>query len=309
MAMEYFGFFDSTQNDERVYNGADMERFACTLSPSGVRDADSLEVKSADDGLKVRIGYGSALVGGHYYALEDDGGGAVVRTLEAPVSKPRVDRIILRMNSADAVRSVALTVLKGAESDAPVAPELTRSGDIYEISLAKIAMPVGVSIITAEQIIDERADTTVCGVLQSVTPDAAYALAQEADEKAEHAQARADAAVTRADAVLNLATQARTTANTALSKATGALYWALGPMIISVSPNGWTYDSANDRYYQDFTVTGMKASMMPFASSMKIGGNFPLCGCDSAADRVRLYMTDVPLVSSIVTVYGLEERV
>ena len=112
MAMEYFGFFDSAQSDERVYTGADFERYTNVLSASGVRDAQSLKVESADNGLNVRIGYGSAIVGGHYYALEDDGGGALVRALEAPASKSRMDRIVLRLNGADtALRTVPPTTL------------------------------------------------------------------------------------------------------------------------------------------------------------------------------------------------------
>lgn len=136
---------------------------------------------------------------------------------------------------------------------------------------------------------------------------AAQATAQGAQDTAQAAQNRADAAVLTADGALSQAMSAKTTADKALSKVVGTHYWAMGPYMFSVSTTGWTYDETNDRYYQDFSVPGMTAAMMPFASSSKIGGKFPMCGCESAADSVRIYMTDVPEVSGFVTVYGLEE--
>lgn len=305
MAIEYYGFFDSTQEDARVYTGADMERYTNVLSASGVRDADSLRVETADDGLKVRIGYGSALVGGHFYALEDDGGGAAVRTLEAPVSKSRIDRVILRMNGADTARSVSLMVLKGEESDSPQPPALTRAGDAYDISLARIALGVGASIITAAQITDERAERSVCGVLQDVTPQEANALAQEAKALALAAQAASDAAALSAQDGLSQAQSAKSTACAALEKAAGAHYWSLGPVSFLLDGSGWTYDSENDRYYQDVSVSGMTAEMTPFVTCAKVGGHFPLCGCESLASAVRIFLTDLPVVSATVVVYGM----
>ena len=308
MAMEYFGFFDSTQSDERVYTGMDFERYTNALSASGVRDAQSLKVETADDGLKVRIGYGSAIVGGHYYALEDDGGGALVRTLDAPVSKSRIDRIVLRMNGADTTRSVSIAVLKGAEGDVPQPPQLTRSGSVYEISLARVFVGIGVSIIDAAQITDEREDLAVCGVLQGITAQEANALAQEAKELALKAQVSADTANFTADSALSSAMNTKNLASQALMKVNGTHYWALGPYVAFLNVNGWTYDSENDRYYQDVSVNGMTASMMPFVNSAKVGGFFPLCGCESLDSAVRLFVTDAPTVSAMVTIYALGVR-
>ena len=169
VAKAYCGFFDSTQEQSYQYTEADLARYTDTMVASGVRDADSLRVTTADDGLKVQLGYGSAMVGGHYYALEDDGGGAQTLTLRAAVSKPRIDRVIVRLNSADGVRSVAPAVLEGAEADMPLAPALTRAGTIYEISLAQVYIQVGASVIIPDMVKDERADGEVCGVLRTLT--------------------------------------------------------------------------------------------------------------------------------------------
>ena len=136
----------------------------------------------------------------------------------------------------------------------------------------------------------------------------AISTAQGAQSEAEHAASRAETANFTADSALSTAMTAKNLASQAGLKINGAHYWALGPYMFTVGTKDWTYDGENDRYYQDFTVSGMTASMIPFASANKIGGNFPLCGCESADGRVRLYMTSEPTVSAMVTLYGLGVR-
>ena len=132
--------------------------------------------------------------------------------------------------------------------------------------------------------------------------------AASASETAQSAEQTANGASEAANSAANAAENAQLTANEANEKATGAHYWAAGPVNVSVGTSGWTQDAANDRYYKDFTVSGMTADMMPFASSSKVGGKFPLCGCESMAGKIRLYMTDTPEISSTVTVYGMKVR-
>lgn len=305
MAIEYFGFFDSTQEDARVYTGADMERYTNVLCLSGVRNAQSLAVETADDGLTVRVGCGSAMVGGHYYALEDDGGGAAVRTLEAPVSKSRVDRIILRMNGADTARNISLCVLKGTESDEPQPPSLTREGAVYEISLARITLSVGASVITQDQIVDERADSAVCGVLQGVTAQQALERAEEVMTLAQTMQTQMETLDFETQTAVNNAFSAKETANRALNMASGAHYWMIGPTGFLVGQTGWTYDSDYDRYYLDVAMPGMTSEILPVVLCSAVGGKFPLCGCQSLPSALRLFLTDLPTINATLSVYGL----
>lgn len=147
------------------------------------------------------------------------------------------------------------------------------------------------------------------------TAQSAISAAQEAkqtaasaSETAQSAEQTANRASEAAVNAANAAAAAQTSANEANEKATGAHYWALGPVNVSVGTSGWTRDETNDRYLQDFTVSGMTNDMMPFASSSAVGGNFPLCGCLSMNGAIRLYMTDAPTVSATVTVYGMAVR-
>lgn len=166
MAKEQYGFFDSTAGDAREYADADMSRFTRILARSGVRELGSnLKVETASDGLKVKIGYGTALVQGYYYELANDGGGQKIMALETATSNPRIDRLVLRLDLNTSARTVGLRLLKGTEANSPTAPALTRTERIYEISLAQVRVGVGASAITAANITDERADDAVCGVL------------------------------------------------------------------------------------------------------------------------------------------------
>ena len=107
---------------------------------------------------------------------------------------------------------------------------------------------------------------------------------------------------------LSSAMSTKNVASQAMAKANGTHYWAFGPYVVFMGTNGWTYDSDNDRYYQDVAVNGMTPSLMPFVSCSKVGGFFPLCGCESLDSAVRLFLTDAPTVSAMVTIYGLGVR-
>jgi hypothetical protein len=200
---------------------------------------------------------------------------------------------------------VTLQILQGTEADAPQAPALTRSGRIYEISLAQIRINVSASVITDGQITDERTDADVCGILHSRTAQDALELARSAGERADTAAEAAETAQTAADAAGSEAEAAMAAAETAGKLAAGAHYWQLGPVDVRVGTGGWQTDAANDRVYQDYAISGMTAEMLPFASSTAVGGSFPLCGCQSMAGKVRLYMTDTPAVEGTVRIYGM----
>lgn len=314
MAIAYHGFFDSIVGDERNYTQASMARFARALSESGVSDERSLAVSSANDGLNVIVAYGMAVVDGFFYSLEDDGGGAQRISLSAPASKSRIDRIVLRCDSTTQTRTVALEVISGKEASAPTPPALTRSESVYDISLARVTLTAGMSLITGEQITDERTDPSVCGVLQG-GDRAAYALAQQgvsdaraaqlaaqdADEKAAAAQLAADKGVLDAGA-------AQLSANTANDRAVGTHYWAVNGETFTADDEGWVYEAESERYYKDFAVTDMTEELIPFVNASSVGASFSLCGCKSLAGQVRLYMCDAPSITSDITVYGLAVR-
>ena len=164
MAQERYGFFNSTTEDERSYDSADMAAAFRTLASSGVAAADTcLQVTAEGSTMRTLAGYGSAMVRGYYYQLKDDGGGVLAfeHTTEAELG--RIDRIILRLDLT--ARTIAMVKLIGTAGSSPEAPALTRDSETYEISLAQVLIQAGASEILASDITDERGDDTVCGLI------------------------------------------------------------------------------------------------------------------------------------------------
>jgi hypothetical protein len=107
---------------------------------------------------------GAAWVGGAYAEVTTP---KTLAIAAAPASGTRIDRVVLRRNNA--TNTVELDVVQGTPSSSPAPPSLTRAGDIYEISLARVVVPAGTTAIGASNIIDERPDPQLCG---HVTPGA-----------------------------------------------------------------------------------------------------------------------------------------
>lgn len=215
MALEKYGFFDSTSEVTREYTEADWIRFSRLAVRDGVRTSDDLAITPGPAGLTIQAGYGLAMVDGHQYELYDDGGSVMTLALTAPTSSARIDRIVLRLdNDQD---TVTMQVIRGAEGAG--APALTRTASVYEISLAQIRVAVGAEAINAQDITDEREDADVCGILQGITSDELQEMIVEANQSA--LQGIANVSVT-ANEAKTAATTAQATANAAIPKVGGA---------------------------------------------------------------------------------------
>ena len=84
-------------------------------------------------------------------------------TIEESDLQARIDRIVARLDFTD--RSIKLFVKKGVAQGNPVAPELQRDYDIYEIALADIRVNANAIEITQENITDLRLNTELCGIV------------------------------------------------------------------------------------------------------------------------------------------------
>lgn len=84
-------------------------------------------------------------------------------TIEESDLQARIDRIVARLDFTD--RSINLFVKKGTAKGNPVAPELQRDYDIYEIALADIRVNANAIEITQQNIIDLRLNTELCGIV------------------------------------------------------------------------------------------------------------------------------------------------
>lgn len=167
------GFFNAFLRGgvyDRTYDANDYCDNLSAIIKSGVVNSsyDDLKV-TAYSGMTISVGYGRAWINGHWFFNDTAYTGLTIATAPSG-SNSRIDRVVLRLDTSTAVRSVALAVLTGTPAASPVAPALTRSGNIYEIALADITVAAGVVTIAQGNIKDTRADGNVCGWASSVTP-------------------------------------------------------------------------------------------------------------------------------------------
>lgn len=163
--MEFYGYFDSIEGDEREYDAAQFAHLLRAGMQNGVTShaGGGLKVTAPGTGMTTQIGAGGCLINGYLFVLEDDGGGVKSFTHGAAGSADRWDRIVARLDTTTDARKITLEVKEGTPGADPAPPELSRSGNVYELSLAKVKIRAGAESIEAADVVDERGDASVCG--------------------------------------------------------------------------------------------------------------------------------------------------
>jgi hypothetical protein len=162
-------FFKSIAGDKKYSADNFAEYFRSFLTSGIFNGGTNLEVtESTPNAMTVDVAIGTAWIQGYYYKNT-----AIVPLAisAADATNPRIDRIILRLNADDAVRSIVLAILAGTPAASPTAPALqtnyTGTG-IYEISLAQVLVAANETEITNTEITDERLNGAVCGLVNSL---------------------------------------------------------------------------------------------------------------------------------------------
>ena len=161
--MEKSGFFNSSDGD-RVYDATDFAAYFGSLVSNGVFYVTPTNLLvSPGIGLAVTIAPGSAWINGYRYENTD--------VLNKPLatadgSNPRIDRVVVRLSQI--TRSIQLAIVTGTPTASPIAPELTRTSDVYELGIADVLVPSAATSISAHNIIDTRLNTSLCGLVNSL---------------------------------------------------------------------------------------------------------------------------------------------
>lgn len=116
---------------------------------------DNLVVTATGNNMDVSVGIGRGYLAGYSFDVED---GAYTLTVPAAGTSTRYDRVVAHL---DEDTGITLIIKTGNANP----PSLTRSGKIYEISLAKIKVAAGVGTIKQADITDERGNPAVCGIV------------------------------------------------------------------------------------------------------------------------------------------------
>ncbi len=136
MAEEY-RFFNSTTDDIREYNAADLSAFFASLFQTGV--ISGLEVTAVSGGVSVSAGY--AIVNGYWYHLDTE------KTLSiTSKTSAHTDTVVLRLDLNSTKRCITAEYKSGAA--------LENSDNIVEIALAQVK--VAANATTAQSITDKR---------------------------------------------------------------------------------------------------------------------------------------------------------
>jgi hypothetical protein len=161
-------FFNSAPGDERTYQASDFASYFGNVLSTGLLHTDeipALEVKCEGTDLRTYVEPGKAIMQG--YAYENTSNLYLDHALpEATLD--RIDRIILRLDKRNQSRFIKLFVVQGVADDNPVPPALTRDEFIHEISLAHIRVRANTSTLSPADLVDERLDENLCGLVYSL---------------------------------------------------------------------------------------------------------------------------------------------
>ncbi len=169
---ELYRFFDSIDGeDERSYTADEFAEYFRQVISSGILNGGTnLQVVCSGTDMNVSILPGYAWLEGYLYKINIE---PLVFTLDvAHPTQDRIDRVVIRLDKRLEHRYVKAFILKGTPAQTPVAPDITRDENIYELSLAQMKVIAGKSFIEGGEITDERLNTSVCGLANSlVTAD------------------------------------------------------------------------------------------------------------------------------------------
>lgn len=162
---EFYRFFDSTLDDIREYSAEEYSEYFRMVLTNGIYNGGTnLQVSAKGSSLKTIVADGYAMINGYLYKVKD---GVELTHDTADVNYDRIDRVVLRWDVREESRFIKAIVLKGVASEHPVEPTLTRTDEIYELSLAQVVVKAGSNNISGANVTDERLNTEVCGIFNS----------------------------------------------------------------------------------------------------------------------------------------------
>ena len=105
-------------------------------------------------------------------------------TLDIQAAEPtgtlnRIDRVVVEWQTTDYAALPEVKVLTGTSASTATPPALTNNSSLRQISLCKVSIPAGTTELTSLNIIDEREDPDVCGIVtETATADTSMIAAQ-----------------------------------------------------------------------------------------------------------------------------------
>ena len=168
---EKSGFFNALNVDgiyDRRYNANDYTDNLAVIISNGVLRSENDDLRVTANGMQCTVAAGRAWINGHFYVNDAP---LTFAAVTAPAGGTRYDRIMLRLDSSVATRSISLRYAQGTAANSPTKPAPVRSGNVYELVLADVFVGTNASSVT---VTDTRADKTLCGWVYSTAGDNSF---------------------------------------------------------------------------------------------------------------------------------------
>lgn len=305
MANEHGLFFDSVGGD-RVYNSSDFAEWLQKFYTNGVFDGD-LQV-TAYTGMKVNVASGYSCINGRVKFF------GTTQQITLPVAGsvyPRIDSIVIRLDLTN--REITCGVVQGEYSgNTPAPSEPTRTGAIYELVIAQIAVGAGVTEINQSDITDTRADDDLCGwVASTVKQLSVQQLLAQAQAKFDEwfetirDKLDGDTAGHLQNEIDNIADQME-----ALDVETIYTVLASGWSSTTTTLSGgdyYTYEIALNHVYNIHPIVGISTSnTVPTSAEQKAYDTFKYAIVDNTAMKLTLYSPKQISTDFMIVVKGVD---
>lgn len=165
-SMEVLNSESGKMEPDRLYEAEIFRKYFAKFLSNGVYygkyknyNENSMKVTSGG-GLNIKVLKGAGIIEGADFENEEE----KTFILERPTSGSRVDRVVVKLDKTLAIRSTQLYVKEGNGTTPAV---LQRDDNIYEICLAEVTVK-STSNIESSDIVDKRANSTLCGIVNSL---------------------------------------------------------------------------------------------------------------------------------------------
>lgn len=166
---ETSGFFNAEilgdGSYDRVYVAEQFASYFARFIGNGVfvTPATQLKVLASGNKMAVVVQVGDAYINGYWYRNDAP---TTLAIESANGTTKRIDRVVLRLDFS--TRTIYLDVIKGTSALTPIAPNLTRNSDVWELCLAEIKVGIAVTEITTADVKDTRNNNELCGYVSGV---------------------------------------------------------------------------------------------------------------------------------------------
>jgi hypothetical protein len=163
MALTY-GFFDAVYDSDtgtydRTYTAEQMSLYFKGLVSDGViANVGNMMAVTPGSGMAVQVGTGRMLIDSRWL---QNSSALSISISAAHATLNRKDIIVARLDYSG--RTIGIIAKTGTAEASPTAPGIVRNSEYFEMELAEIYVSAGATAITAANITDKRADTSVCG--------------------------------------------------------------------------------------------------------------------------------------------------